>query len=108
LRRAGFSRNQVNLLSPDSTEEQIHTIPTSETEQPGTGGASGGMLGGALGVAGGLELGTAVTALIPGVGRLCFGAGGADEIFFYEDALRHGRSVVLALAADRSEARRAR
>ncbi len=29
----------------------------------------------------------------------------SDEIFFYEDALRQGRSVVLVLAADRSEAR---
>jgi hypothetical protein len=137
LRRAGFSQNQINLLSPGSTEEQIHTIPTSDTEQPGMGGAIGGMLGGALGVAGGLELGVVATALIPGVGpALAFGLAGAallggsglvagaalgqaaedkntqgvpaDEIFFYEDALRQGRSVVLALAADDSEAEYAR
>jgi len=136
LRRAGFSQTQVNLLCPGSSEEEIHSIPTSDTEQPGVGGAIGGMLGGALGVAGGLELGIAVSALIPGVGPvLAFGlagaallgaggvAGGAalgnaaeekssqgvpsDEIFFYEDALRQGRSVVLVSAEDHWEDERA-
>jgi len=136
LGRAGFSEKQVNLLSPASSEREIHTIPTSGTEQPGGGGAIGGMLGGALGVAGGLELGMAAAVLIPGVGPvLAFGLAGAallggggavggaalgnaaddrsnegvpsDEIFFYEDALRQGRSVVLVLAADHSEQQRA-
>jgi hypothetical protein len=136
LGRAGFSEKQVNLLSPASSEREIHTIPTSGTEQPGVGGAIGGMLGGALGVAGGLELGIAAAVLIPGVGPVLafglagaalLGAGGAvggaalgnaaddrsnegvpsDEIFFYEDALRQGRSVVLVLAADHSEEQRA-
>jgi hypothetical protein len=136
LGRAGFLPHQVSLLSPGSSEEQIHSIPTSESEQPGVGGAIGGMLGGALGVAGGLELGLAATALIPGVGPVLafglagatlLGAGGAvggaalgkaaddkatdgipsDEIFFYEDALRHGRSVVLVLAQDHEEEQRA-
>ena len=137
LRRSGFSANDVNLLSPGSSEDEIHTIPTSETEQQGMGGAIGGMLGGALGVAGGLELGVAATALIPGVGPiLAFGLAGAallgtggavagaalgeaveeknnagvpaDEIFFYEDALRQGRSVVLVFAAGHQEEQRAR
>ena len=137
LRLAGLSESQVNLLSPASSEEEIHTIPTSDTEQPGVGGAIGGMLGGALGLAGGFELGVAATALlIPGVGPILafgiagaalLGAGGAvggaalgnaaddkategvssDEIFFYEDALRQGRSIVLVLAADDSEEQRA-
>ena len=136
LMRAGFSQDQVNLLSPGSSEHEIHSIPTSETEQQGMGGAIGGMLGGALGVAGGLELGTAATALIPGVGPIfafgiaaaaVLGIGGtvagatlgaaaeernnrgipADEIFFYEDALRQGRSVVLVLADGDDEKQRA-
>ena len=136
LVRAGFSEKQVNLLSPASSEREIHTIPTSGTEQPGGGGAIGGMLGGALGVAGGLELGMAAAVLIPGVGPvLAFGLAGAallggggavggaalgnaaddrsnegvpsDEIFFYKDALRQGRSLVLVLAADHSEEQRA-
>jgi hypothetical protein len=136
LLRAGFPQDQVNLLCPGSPKEQIHSVPTSDTEQPGVGGAMGGVLGGALGMAGGFELGVGVTALIPGVGPLLafglvgaalLGAGGAvggaflgkaaddkstegvpsDEIFFYEDAVRQGRSVVLLLAADDSEEQRA-
>jgi hypothetical protein len=137
LRRAGFSESQVNLLSPASSEAEIHAIPTSDTEQPGVGAAIGGMLGGAMGIAGGLELGMAAAiVLLPGVGPILafglagaalFGAGGAvggaalgnaaddnategvpaDEIFFYEDALRQGRSVVMVLAGDRSEEQRA-
>jgi hypothetical protein len=95
------------------------------------------VLGGALGVAGGLELGMGVTALIPGVGPVfavglaaaaLLGTGGAiagaaagaaaeartthgvpeDEIFFYEDALRQGRSVVLVLAEKDADEERAR
>jgi hypothetical protein len=136
LRRAGFLENQVNLFYPGSGKDEIHSIPTSDTEQPGFGGAMGGVLGGALGVAGGLELGIGATALIPGVGPVVaigiagaaiLGAGGAaagaalgqagegkstegvpaDEIFFYEDALRQGRSVVLVLAKDDGEVPRA-
>jgi hypothetical protein len=136
LRRAGFSADQVNLLSPASSETEIHAVPTSDTESPGVGAAIGGMLGGALGVAGGIELGIAAAVLIPGVGPILafglagaalFGAGGAvggaalgnaadhknnegvpaDEVFFYEDALRQGRSVILVLAADGSAQQRA-
>ncbi len=137
LRRSGFSAEQVNLLLPGATEQQIHGIPTSQTEQPGMGGAIGGVLGAALGMAGGFELGIAATALIPGVGPVLavglagaaiLGVGGAvggaavgnaaeehstegvpaDEIFFYEDALRQGRSIVILLANGDDEAQRAR
>src|SRR6185436_17706951 len=101
-------------------------IPTSDTEQPGVGAALGGTIGAALGVAGGLEAGAAAASLlVPGVGPVIalgilgaaiLGAGGAaagavagramedgmavgiphDELFVYEDALRRGRSVVIA------------
>ena len=103
-------------------------IPTTETEQPGVGTAVGGAVGGALGVAGGMHAGlAAATALVPGVGPIftlgligaaLFGFGGAaagaaagnaiegnvdtglprDELYLYEDALRRGRSVVIAFA----------
>src|SRR5438046_3707171 len=103
-------------------------IPTTETEQPGMGQALGGAIGAGLGVAGGVSAGTAVASLlVPGVGPvLAFGllgaallgaygaaagalAGGAlekgmyqgvprDELYVYEDALRRGRSVVMAFA----------
>jgi hypothetical protein len=136
LKRAGFSLDRINLLCPGSTQAEIHSTPTSDTEQPGVGGAIGGVLGGALGLAGGFELGVGVSLLIPGVGPLLafgfagaalLGAGGAvggaalgkaaddkstegvpaDEVFFYEDALRQGRSVILLLAANDSEEQRA-
>jgi hypothetical protein len=127
----------MNLLVPGSSEKEIHSVPVSETEQPGVGGAIGGAVGAALGIAGGFELGAAATALIPGVGPvLAFGLAGAallgfggaaggtaignalddqstpglpaDEVFFYEDALRQGRSVLVLNANGHTEAERAR
>jgi hypothetical protein len=122
--------------TPESEIEA--NIPTSETEQPGMGSALGGTVGGALGVAGGLHAGmVAATALVPGVGPVLalgligaalFGAGGAfagalagdsiedslvagvprDEVYLYEDALRRGRSVVIAVTGEEEIANRAR
>jgi hypothetical protein len=137
LNRAGVPREAVNLLLPGASEKQVHSIPTSDTEQPGVGGAIAGAVGGALGIAGGFELGIAVSALIPGVGPVLaagiagaalLGIGGAaggaaigsaadvqntegvpaDEIFFYEDALRQGRSLVIVLAQNEGQAIAAR
>lgn len=138
LRVAGFSPDDINLLYPGSSEEQIHSVPVSETEQPGMGSAIGGVVGGALGLAGGFELGTAaVSLLVPGVGPVMavgiaaaalFGIGGAvggaklgataeeestvglpaDEVFFYEDALRRGRSLIIVMANGKGEAERVR
>ncbi len=88
-------------------------------------------------MAGGFELGIAATALIPGVGPVIaagiagaalLGAGGlvagaelggkqdrddtlgipADELYFYEDALRQGRSLVIAFAEEKDQRERAR
>jgi len=113
-------------------------VPTTEAEQPGVGTALGGAVGAALGVAGGLEAGAlAASVLIPGVGpvlafgllgALILGAGGAaagamtgdalenamaegiprDELYVYEDALRRGRSVVVAFADEEQIAGKAR
>jgi hypothetical protein len=101
-------------------------VETSDTEQPGMGNALGGLVGGAMGAAGGMTLGAAAASLlVPGVGPIMaagivgaalFGAGGAaagmaaggaledsiahglphDELFIYEDALRQGRTVIIA------------
>src|SRR5690242_3809342 len=136
LGNAGFSGDRVNLLSPGSNEHL--PVPKSEMEQPGAVGAAfGGVLGGALGMVAGFELGVGFTALLPGVGPVVgvgvaaaalLGAGGAiggaligsagdeqntqglpaDEIFFYEDALKQGKSLVIVLTADGDEAERAR
>ena len=137
LRNQKFRQNQVNVLMPGASKQEIHQLPVSSTEQPGVGAAIGGVVGAALGLAGGFELGIAATALIPGVGPVLaigaagaalLGAGGAaagatlgheadeqetkgipaDEVFFYEDALRQGRSLVVVLVRDQAQAERAR
>jgi hypothetical protein len=102
------------------------------------GQAIGTWAGGALGVAGGMHLGAAAaTLLIPGVGPVLavgligaalLGTGGAlagrkvgesledniapelphDELYIYEDALRQGRTVIIAAAEDDEQAERVR
>ena len=136
LRQAGFQG--INLLIPGATSAQMDEVPTSASEQPGMGKAVGGVLGGARGMAAGIELGAlAGTILIPGVGPVLaiglaaaaiMGVGGAvggaaagaamekdstvglpaDELFVYKDALKQGRSVLFAEAADDEQAARAR
>ena len=137
LTHAGFSASDVNILFPASSEEQIHSVPVSDTEQPGMGKTIGSVVGAALGMAGGFELGAVgASLLVPGVGPVLavgiagaalLGVGGAlggaalgsaaeskstegvpaDELFFYEDALRQGRSVVVVMANGKGEAARA-
>src|ERR671927_423529 len=139
LEEAGFGEDRISLLTPGTSQSQLDDVPTTETEQPGMGKALGGAVGGALGVAGGLHLGAAAASLfVPGVGPVLaagivaaalLGAGGAatgvaiggaledsmarelphDELFVYEDALRRGRTVVIAVAEtdERAEAARA-
>src|SRR6185436_16836282 len=87
LEAAGISRDQINLLLPGASEEQVHSVPTSDMEQPGAVGAAfGGVLGGAVGMVTGFGLGVGLTAMIPGVGPVVaagiaaaalLGAGGA-------------------------------
>ena len=122
------------LTQGSSAEEIADEVPTTETEQPGMGKALGTWAGTALGVAGGAHIGTIVaTSLIPGVGPVLaigmigaalLGTGGAlagravgealedniapelphDELYIYEDALRKGRTVVIAAAEDDGQA----
>jgi hypothetical protein len=99
-----------------------------DAEQPGMGMALGATVGGAMGLAGGVTLGALASVLIPGVGPiLAIGfagsalgllGGGAlggnldsslsdgipqDELYIYEDALRQGRSVVIAFAENHAQ-----
>jgi len=138
LQRIGIARENVNFIAPGASEKELEAVPTTDAEQPGVGKALGGLVGGALGAAGGMQLGTAVASLvIPGVGPIVaigaaaaalLGVGGAiggaaaggslenavsqglpkDELFIYEDALRKGRTVVIALAEDGEQADAAR
>jgi hypothetical protein len=134
--KAGISADKITLLTPgtvDHVDREMQSVPTDAAEQPGMGKAVGALLGGAVGITGGSLL----IALVPGVGPITalgllgaaiLGAAGAtigatagdkleratslglpeDEIFVYEDALRKGRSVVIALAENQESASRLR
>ena len=108
------------------TGELATGLPVTDTEQPGMGRAMGAAVGGAMGAAGGATLGLAVaTLVVPGIGPvIAFGMVGAallgivgaaagsavgdmvedelgdgvphEDLYLYEDALRHGNSVVIA------------
>jgi hypothetical protein len=116
--------------SADSVERGV---PVTDTEDPGMGRAMGAAVGGAMGAAGGATLGLAVASLaVPGIGPvIAFGMVGAallgivgaaagsavgdtveeelgegiphEDVYLYEDALRHGNSIVIAYADDDSE-----
>ena len=126
LEEVGVARDRVVVLAPGGDTRRV---PTDEGERPGMGG----VVGAVAGAAAGFPLGAALTLLIPGVGPVVasgligaalLGAGGAalgstleesmvtglprDELFVYEDALRRGRSVVVALIDDEALAAAAR
>lgn len=108
-------------------------LPITDTEQPGMGRAMGAAVGGAMGAAGGATVGLAVATLaVPGIGPvLAFGMVGAallgivgatagaavgntieeelgegvphEDIYLYEDALRHGHSILLVYTDNDSQ-----
>jgi hypothetical protein len=130
----GVARDDITVLAPGASQRQVDAVPTDEGEQPGMGKALGAVVGGAVGAASGVPLGAAlVSVMVPGIGPVIasgilgaalLGAGGAalggaletnlseglpkDEIFVYEDALRHGRTVLIALVHDERMAEEAR
>jgi len=122
LEALGISRDRITLVTPGS---DVRQVPTDEGERPGMGATVGAVVGAATGAAVGFPLGAAVTLLVPGVGpviasgligAVLLGVSGAtvgatleeslimglprDELFVYEDALRRGHSVVVALLED--------
>ena len=131
----GIPPSRIRQLTPESPENQIHsTIPTSETEQAGMGRAVGGVVGGVVGavvvltiiavssrtmvtLTGTNYLVTAIGAIVGAIAGAF--AGGAledklsrglpkDEIYFYEEALRRGRSVVFVFASSNAQEDRVR
>jgi hypothetical protein len=126
------------LTPDTSGKEVEKEVAVSDTEQSGMGKAMGGAVGGALGTASGAGLGAGVASLlVPGVGPVLaaglvgaaiLGIGGAttgmaagaalergladgvphDELYLYEDALRNGRSVVIAFAENEEAETQAR
>ena len=130
MRAAGAHDDRITLLSPGSSQAQIEAVANVAAEQPGMGKAVGAVVGAATGLSAGPLL---LAAIIPGVGPVTaigllggaiLAAAGAtvgsaaggrlensmteglpeDEIFVYEDALRKGRSVVVAQVHDETEA----
>jgi len=126
LESLGIPRDRITLLTPGADTRRV---PTDEGERPGVGAALGTVTGAAMG----FPLGAAVSLLVPGVGAVIasgligavlLGAGGAavgatleeslvtglprDELFVYEDALRGGHTVVIALVEDEALAEAAR
>lgn len=132
LHQAGVPSDRLTLLTPGSADhvgQEMRTVPVDAAEQPGMGNAIGALAGGGIG----FTAGSILMALVPGLGPVTalgllgagiLGAAGAtigaaaggqaekssyqgvpeDEIFIYEDALRKGRSVVVALAGDEPSA----
>jgi hypothetical protein len=128
----GFTKDRITMLTPRSSVAEVHSAPTTEAEPPGIGRAIGAVTGGAAGAATGIQA-ALLTGLVPGVGpvlvlgavgALLLGIGGAaigatldrslregmpkDELYLYEDALRRGRTVVIALPEDTDQAEHAR
>lgn len=122
LRVSGFKKKQITLLTPVSSQVEVAATPTSDGEQPGMGRTIGVVVGAAAGLWGGsllailaalpLYSGKYLFLLLTGallgaiVGAL---AGSAlenaltkglprDELFFYQDELRDGRSVLVVSA----------
>jgi hypothetical protein len=123
----GIPKDQVVVLTPNADRADVAAVPTTPGEQPGivkglaavTGGAMGlgaaglllpavgpvlaiGLTGGALlGSLTGAAVGSAVEdALFPGIPE--------QELFIYEDALRQGRTAVVAVADDQNQVTAAR
>jgi hypothetical protein len=138
LRGRGFRSENVQLLLPEMAASELPSVPTDDAEQAGVGAAVGGVVGAAAGASAGLGLGAAVASLfVPGIGAVTavgmaaaalFGAGGAvggaaigsaveeksrhglprDEVYLYEDALSHGRSIVFAIPENEQQEELAR
>jgi hypothetical protein len=125
LHSRGVPRDRLTVLTPGDGERAVQGIPTTEAEPPGIGRTLGGVVGGAAGAATGIQAGASTSLFVPGVGPVVAlgilgaivlgvagaAAGGAldatlreglpkDEVFIYEDALRRGRSVVVAVVED--------
>ena len=137
LCRLGIARDQIHFLVPGASLDRPEQVPTSDTEQPGMGSALGGCRWGGRWGAGGMMTASAQCPGArhwhrhgyrpcgsespgPGGGAVAGAvAGGAledtlanglpkDELYVYKDALRRGRTVLMALVEDADQATAAR
>lgn len=134
MRSLGVPENKITLLTPDKIGKDSPSVLSVSGEQPGMGKAIGSVVGAVTGFSGGALV---MAAIVPGIGLVTaigllggavLAAAGAsigavagekvensmteglpeDELFVYEDALRKGRTVVVALSNDEAEAARLR
>jgi hypothetical protein len=133
LQEFGFTDKELSFLTPGASDEELNAVPTSEGEQPGMGSALGGVVGGAVGLSGGIQLAAALSSvLVPGVGTvLALGFAGAalagtagaiggakaggvvedalseglpkDELYFYIEELKKGRTVIICRTDDEAK-----
>lgn len=132
LQALDISKEHISLLAPCAPEEEIEAAPMMDTERPLMGKVLGGLAGLAVGSGGGLAVTGATGILLPGVGPIfvtgliatgLLAIAGTiagvevgrmlerdlttgvpkDDLFLYEDALRKGRTVLIALTEDHTQ-----
>jgi hypothetical protein len=118
---------RVRIVTPEAAADEIDTLPADDAEQPGMGATVGGVVGTAVGAAAASLVAPAVgVAALAGIaGGALLGLGGGalagdaledalsagvprDEIVVYQEALKRGRSLVVAVVEDAEQADAAR
>lgn len=99
LRRMGQPESSIVFLTPESSEQDLSRVPTTNAEEPGIGKTISSVVGGVIGTGAGLGLGSALASLfVPGVGPILaagigaaalLGAGGAATGAAIGDAAEH-------------------
>ena len=126
LHAVGLTDDSVIFATPENGPQALESVPTTDAESPGIGKAISSYVGGVIGGGVGMGVGSGVASLlVPGVGVIfaagvaagaLLGVGGAaigaalgketektldtgvphDDVFFYRDLLKQGRTLVVA------------
>jgi hypothetical protein len=136
LLESHFSKRSIIFLTSQTPEAEVASMPTTDAEADGMGKAVGAVVGGAAGASAGFALGGAAASLaVPGVGAIlaaglgaaaALGIGGGvagakigdqaehsldigvpkDDVFFYRQLLKRGRSLVIVNTDSRADVAR--
>jgi hypothetical protein len=118
---------RLRILTPNAAPDEIDSVPSDDAEQPGMGATVGGVVGTAVGAAVASlvtpPVGVAAVAGIAGGALLGLGGGALagdaleealsagvtrDELVLYQEALKQGRSLVVAVVDEATQADTAR
>jgi len=118
---------RLRILTPNAAPDEIDSVPSDDAEQPGMGATVGGVVGTAVGAAAASlvapQVGVAAVAGIAGGALLGLGGGALagdaleealsagvtrDELVVYQEALKQGRSLVVAVVDEAAQADTAR